>query len=164
MKPFLPVFAFAVVSFLLLAAFVSYASPNSELRLLLYLSRLAAWVVALAVSTTLFLVALRRRRLGVHGAVFFAAVTIMMFYPCDGYFKAHAEERIIRHKSAHRDPSDDMGPAYIYGSFSPGAGGSSRGAMDAAEYAWRSFCWGAAFSLLWFPFVYAVSLIAYGLP
>ncbi len=161
MRPFFPVLAFVVVSFVLLAGWINYSNPNDALCPLLYLARLVAWIVALSISTTIFLRPILQRRLRTRGATLFAVLSIMVFYPCDGFLTAHAEERVIRYKEAHRDPSDDMGPVYLYGSFSPGAGGSSRGAMDAIDYTWRGFTNGLVCGLIWLPVVVVVARFVY---
>lgn len=161
MKLFVPILAFALLSFLLLGFSINYSNPDFALRPLLYFARLAAWVIALGASTIVFLRAILQRSLKTRGAVFFAGLAIMIFYPCDGFLRAYAEERVIRHKIQHRDPHDDMGPYYIYGSFSPGTGGSSRGAWDAAKYAWEGFCGALCFSVFWVPFVYFAARLAF---
>jgi hypothetical protein len=135
MRPFVPVISFALVSFLLLAAWINYSNPDFALRPLLYLARLVAWMSALGISTLVFLRAIVQRRLKRGGSTLLAAFAIMIFYPCDGYLTAHAEERVIQGKRANRALSDDMGPNYLYGSFSPGTGGSSRGEADAIHMA-----------------------------
>ena len=164
MKPFIPVLAFVVVSFALLAASISCSNPDFALRPLLYLARLSSWAFALTVATLPFLPALLRNRLGVRGATLLAALAIVIFYPCDGFLKAHAEERVIRYKTTHRNPHDDMGPHYLYGSFSPGTGGSSRGAWDAAESAWHGLQGCSVFALIWFPFVLFIARFVFSHP
>ena len=161
MRPFLPVISFVVVSFLLLAAWINYSNPDFALRPLLYLVRLAAWMVGLGISTLVFLRAILQRRLRRGGSMLLAVVAIMIFYPVDGFLTAHAEERVIQNKSANRNPHDDMGPNYLYGSFSPGAGGSSRGAVDDAEMAWSGLMNGLVMSIVWAPVVLVVSTLAY---
>jgi hypothetical protein len=161
MRPFLPVISFVVVSFLLLAAWINYSNPDFALRPLLYLVRLAAWMLGLGISTLVFLRAIMQRRLRRGGSTVLAVVAIMIFYPVDGFLAAHAEERVIQNKRANRNPHDDMGPNYLYGSFSPGAGGSSRGAMDDAEMAWSGFMNGLVMSIVWAPVVLVVSTLAY---
>ena len=164
MRPFLPVISFVVVSFLLLAAWINYSNPDFALRPLLYLVRLAAWMLGLGVSTLVFLRAIIQRRLRRGGSTLLAVVAIMIFYPVDGFLTAHAEERVIQNKRANRNPHDDMGPNYLYGSFSPGAGGSSRGAMDDAEMAWNGFTNGLFMSIVWAPLILVASSLAYRTP
>ena len=161
MRPFLPVISFVVVSFFLLAAWINYSNPDFALRPLLYLVRVAAWLIALGISTLVFLRATTQRRLRRSGSTLLAVVAIMIFYPVDGFLTAHAEERVIQNKRANRDPHDDMGPNYLYGSFSPGTGGSSRGVMDAAEMAWNGFTNGLFMSIVWAPVVLIASTLAY---
>jgi hypothetical protein len=161
MRPYLPVISFVVVSFFLLAAWINYSNPDFALRPLLYLVRLAAWLIALGVSTLVFLRAIIQRRLRRGGSTLLAVFAIMVFYPCDGFLTAHAEERVIQHKRANRDPHDDMGPNYLYGSFSPGTGGSRRGEIDAADMAWKGYTNGLFMSIVWVPVVLIASMLAY---
>lgn len=161
MRPFLPVFSFVIMSFFLLAAWIYYSNPDFALRPLLYLVRLSAWLLALSLSTLVFLRAIRQRRLRRGGSTLLAVVAIMVFYPVDGFLTAHAEERVIQDKRANRNPHDDMGPHYLYGSFSPGTGGSSRGSMDAAEMAWNGFTNGLFMSIVWAPVLLIASRLAY---
>jgi hypothetical protein len=150
-----------VISFILLAAWINYSNPDFALRPMLYLVRLAAWMIALGISTLVFLRAIMQRRFRRGGSIFLAVFAIMIFYPSDGFLTAHAEERVIQNKRANRDPHDDMGPNYLYGSFSPGTGGSSRGAADAADMAWNGFTNGLFMSIVWAPVVLITSMLAY---
>jgi hypothetical protein len=161
MRPFLPVISFVVVSFILLAAWINYSNPDFALRPLLYLVRMVAWLIALSFSTLVFLRAIRQRRLRRGGSALLAVFAIMVFYPCDGFLTAHAEERIIQHKRANRDPHDDMGPNYLYGSLSPGTGGTRRGASDANRMAWSGFTNGLFMGIIWVPLILIVSHLAY---
>ena len=161
MKAFLPVLAFVIVSFFLLEAWINYSNPDLALRPLLYQARIAAWIVALSISTLVFLRAILQRRLQRRGATWFAAISIMLFYPCDAFLTAHAEERVIRQKTANRDPHDDMGPSYLYGSFSPGAGGTSGGASDAKHKALGGFTNGLIIGVIWLPLILLVSRLVY---
>lgn len=161
MRPFLPVISFVVVSFFLLAAWINYSSPDFALRPMLYLVRAVAWLTALGISTLVFLRATKWGPLRRGGSRLLAVFAIMIFYPVDGFLTAHAEERVIQTNRANRDPSDDMGPYYLYGSFSPGTGGSRRGAVDAAEMAWNGFTNGLVMSIVWAPVVLITSALAF---
>jgi hypothetical protein len=114
-KACIPVLAYAILSFGLLGLWMDHAGAGPELRGWLHLARLAAWGVALIVAIAIFLPLFLRRPLKRLEVVGFCAVAIMTFYFCDGYLSAYAEEAVIQHRTAHRDPRDDMGPNYMYG-------------------------------------------------
>ncbi|MEM7603558.1 MAG: hypothetical protein AAF357_19365 [Verrucomicrobiota bacterium] len=132
-----------------MAFWIDYSSPSPHLEPLLYRARFLAWLIALPVAVAAFTPFLLRRRMGVAGAIRLSVLALVIYYPCDGFLTAMAEQEAIDYHQANPDPSDDMGPHYLYGSFSPGAGGSSRGKLDAGSKALEAFQRAAVFSPFW---------------
>ena len=153
MKAFVPVLLYAAVTFPMLAGWIEFSGASPDLRPLLYLARLVSWIVALAVAAAFFFPL--RRRLGRGSVLLLSAVAILIHYACFGFLTAHAEERVIRYRTEHRDPHDDMGPHWMYAEFS--GSGYSRGAADAAQQTWGSLQWAVCSAFIWFPIIFLVS-------
>jgi hypothetical protein len=128
MKPFVPVLLYAALTFPMLAGWIEFSGAAPDLCPLLYLARLISWAIALIVTAALFFPLLRRRRIGRDGVLFLSATAIFIHYALFGFLTAHAEERVIRYRTEHRDPHDDMGPHWMYGEFSGSgySGGADR--------------------------------------
>lgn len=151
MKFILLVLPFATLSFPMLACWIEFTGASSDLRPLLYQARLISWVIAFLIAILLFFPLIWRNRIKCGGAILFGVAVILIQYACMGFLTAHAEERVIQQRIAHRDPSDDMGPNYMYGEFS--GAGYSRGTLDTARKTWGSVTWGLASCFLWLPII-----------
>lgn len=139
----------------MLAGWIEFSGASPDLRPLLYLARLISWLIALAVAAAFFFPLLWRRRLGRGSVLLLSVVAVLIHYACFGFLTAHAEERVIRYRTQHRNPHDDMGPSYMYGEFA--GSGYSRGAADAARQTWTSLSWAAGSAFIWFPIIFLVS-------
>lgn len=155
MKAFVPVLLYAAVTFPMLAGWIEFSGASPDLRPLLYLARLISWLIALAVAAAFFFPLLWRHRLGRGSVLLLSVVAVLIHYACFGFLTAHAEERVIRYRTEHRDPHDDMGPHWMYAEFS--GSGYSHGAADAARKTWSSLQWAVLSALIWFPIIFFVS-------
>jgi hypothetical protein len=155
MKAFVPVVFYAAVTFPMLAGWIEFSGASPDLRPWLYLARLISWLVALAMAAAFFFPLRRRRRLGRAAVLLVSAGAILIQYACFGFLTAHAEERVIRYRTEHRDPHDDVGPSFMYGEFS--GSGYSRGAADAAQQTWAGLQWAAVSAFIWFPIIFFAS-------
>lgn len=154
MKAFVPVLLFAVITFPMLAVWNEFSGAARDLRSWLYLVRLLSWLAALLVASLLFAPALLRRRLHFGGAVLFATVAVLIYFPCLGFLTAYAEEHVIQQRRVAREPSD-LGYTYMYAEFS--GSGYSRGALDAVPGIYTGFRNALAGSFIWFPIIFFAS-------